>query len=103
VLCCPSIWFENGPTIALESMSVGTPVLGTRLGNLAELIQDGVNGRLVAPADDAELARAIEAIATDPAVVDRWRAALPRVRTMDEIAADYITLYQEILADRAVA
>jgi glycosyltransferase involved in cell wall biosynthesis len=103
VVCCPSIWFENGPTIALESMGVGTPVVGTRLGNLAELIQDGVTGRLVAPGNDAELAQAIAEIARDPSVVDRWRTALPRVRTMDEIAGDYIALYQELLRERAVA
>jgi glycosyltransferase involved in cell wall biosynthesis len=103
VLCCPSIWFENGPTIALESIGVGTPVLGTRLGNLAELIHDGVDGRLVAPGDDAELARAISDIARDPAMVDRWRAALPRVRTMEEVTADYLQMYQQLLRERAVA
>lgn len=101
VLCCPSMWFENGPTIALEAMCAGTPVLGTRLGNLAELIQDGVTGRLVAAGDDAELASAIEAIARHPEVVDRWRAALRPVRTMDEIAVDYVALYDELLHERA--
>ena len=47
VLLSPSLWFENGPTIALEAMAVGTPIIATRVGNLTELIQDGVNGRLV--------------------------------------------------------
>ncbi len=103
VLLCPSTWFENGPTVALEAIAVGTPVVGTRLGNLAELIQDGVTGRLVAPGDAGDLARAIQEIASDPAMVDRWRAALPRVRTMDEIAADYLALYHELLRERAVA
>jgi glycosyltransferase involved in cell wall biosynthesis len=103
VLCCPSTWFENGPTIALESVAAGTPVVGTRLGNLLELIQDGVNGQLVAPGDAAALARAMEAIATDPSQVDRWRAALPRVRTMNEIAVSYAALYQELMRERAVA
>jgi glycosyltransferase involved in cell wall biosynthesis len=102
-LCCPSTWFENGPTIALESMAVGTPVVGTRLGNLGELIRDGVTGRLVAPGNDVELATAIGEIAREPAIVDRWRAALPRVRTMDEVAADSLALYQELLRERAVA
>lgn len=103
VLCCPSTWFENGPTVALESMGVGTPVVGTRLGNLAELIQDGVTGRLVAPGSDVELADAMAEIAGQPALVDRWRAALPRVRTMNEVAADCLALYQELLRERAVA
>src|SRR5262249_33667981 len=46
-LVCPSMWFENGPTIALEAMAVGTPVVASRVGNLAEIIDDGVTGRLV--------------------------------------------------------
>jgi glycosyltransferase involved in cell wall biosynthesis len=103
VLCCPSTWFENGPTVAIESIAAGTPVIGTRLGNLAELIEDGVTGRLVAPGDDADLARALLEIATNPSIVDRWRAALPRARTMDEIAADYLALYEEVQRQRAVA
>jgi glycosyltransferase involved in cell wall biosynthesis len=84
-------------------VAAGTPVVGTRLGNLLELIQDGVNGQLVAPGDAAALARAMEAIATDPSQVDRWRAALPRVRTMNEIAVSYAALYQELMRERAVA
>ena len=103
VLLCPSTWFENGPTVALEAIGVGTPVVGTRLGNLAELIQDGITGRLVAPGDAGDLARALGEMANDPSSVDRWRAALPRVRTMDEIAADYLALYQDLLRERAVA
>ena len=46
-LLSPSLSFENGPTIALEAMAVGTPIIASRVGNMAELIQDGVNGRLV--------------------------------------------------------
>ena len=37
VLLSPSIWFENGPTIALEAMAVGTPIIASRVGNLAEI------------------------------------------------------------------
>ncbi len=107
VLCCPSTWFENGPTVAIESMAVGTPVLGTRLGNLAELIDDGVNGRLVAPNDPRALVRALTEIALDPKLVDAWRARLKPARTMDEVAAGYTALYEHLLtpplADLAAA
>jgi glycosyltransferase involved in cell wall biosynthesis len=101
VLCCPSTWFENGPTVAIEAMAVGTPVLGTRLGNFPELVEDGVNGRLVAPGDVGELAAALAEIASNPAIVDRWRARIPPPRTMDDVAAEYLTTYAHL--DRAVA
>ena len=94
VLCCPSVCLEGGPTVAIEAHAAGTPVLGTRIGGLAELVADGVNGRLVAPGDWRALAAAIAAIASDPAgTVDRWRGAIPAARSMDHVAADYLELY----------
>ncbi|HKB13754.1 MAG TPA: glycosyltransferase [Vicinamibacterales bacterium] len=93
-LLCPSMWFENGPTIALEAMAVGTPVVGSRFGNLAEIIDDGITGRLVAPGDVGAWASALAEIAASPAqTIDCWRTALPAVRTMDDIAREYLTLY----------
>jgi glycosyltransferase involved in cell wall biosynthesis len=93
-LLSPSLWFENGPTIALEAIAVGTPIIATRVGNLAELIQDGVNGRLVDAGDVAQLSAALLEAATSPATtIDAWRRALPPVRTMDDIARDYLAMY----------
>lgn len=95
VLCCPAICAEGGPTVAIESHAVGTPVIGTRIGGLAELINDDINGRLVAPGDWRALSALLEEIANDPAgTVDRWRTALPAARTMDDVAADTIALYK---------
>ena len=103
VLVCPSIWFENGPTVALEAMAAGTPVIGSRVGNLAEILDDGVTGRLVAAGDVAALAAAIAEAAIDPAsTVDRWRRSLPAPRTMDDIAADYLDLYTAQLSPCAL-
>jgi glycosyltransferase involved in cell wall biosynthesis len=92
-LCCPSVTLEGGPTVALEAMAVGTPVVATRLGALAEIIQDGVNGRLVPPGDWRALAGAFREIVNDRGTLDRWRAALPAIRTMDDVAADYLRMY----------
>ena len=94
LLCCPSRTLEGGPTVALEAMAVGTPVIGTRLGALAEIVEDGVNGRLVPPADWRALARALREIAAGAAeIIPRWRAALPPMRTMDDVVDDYVRLY----------
>jgi glycosyltransferase involved in cell wall biosynthesis len=95
-LLSPSLGFENGPTIALEAMAVGTPVIGSRVGNLAELIDDGRNGRLVRAGDVEELSAALLEAATNPAAtIDVWRRGLSPVRTMDEIARDYLTVYAQ--------
>ena len=94
VLCCPSRCLEGGPTVAIEAHAAGTPVIGARVGGLAELVTDGVNGRLVEPGNWRELARVLAELGRDPArTIDRWRAALPPARTMDEVAADYLAVY----------
>jgi glycosyltransferase involved in cell wall biosynthesis len=93
-LLSPSRWFENGPTIALEAIAVGTPIIASRVGNLAEIVEDGVNGRLVEAGDVRELSAAILEAATDPhQTIDVWRRALRPVRNMDDIARDYMTMY----------
>ncbi len=94
LLCCPSRVVEGGPTVAIEAHASGTPVVGTRIGGLAELVTDRVNGRLVEPGDWRALSDVLASAATEPAAtIDRWRASLPPVRTMAAIAEDYLALY----------
>jgi glycosyltransferase involved in cell wall biosynthesis len=94
LLCCPSLILEGGPTVALEARAVGTPVLGARIGGLAELVRDHVDGRLVAPGDWRALAAVLAGVTADPAgTVDRWRRALPPVRSMQDVAADCLAVY----------
>jgi glycosyltransferase involved in cell wall biosynthesis len=58
VLVLPS-YDEPFGTVLAEAMAVGTPVVATRVGGLAEVVDDGVTGRLVAPGDPAALAAAV--------------------------------------------
>jgi glycosyltransferase involved in cell wall biosynthesis len=44
----------------LEAMSVGLPLVGTRVGGIPDLIQDGKNGYLCNPSDDEDLAHKID-------------------------------------------
>ncbi|MGE3278146.1 MAG: glycosyltransferase [Vicinamibacterales bacterium] len=97
VLCCPSRTFEGGPTVALEALAVGTPVIGTRMGGLAEIVEEGVNGRLVPPGDWRALAEVLRSIGRDRSLVDAWRRGIGPVRTMDEVASDYEVLYRDVL------
>ena len=103
VLIVPSRWFENGPTVMYESFAVGTPVIGTRIGAMPEIIQDGVNGRLFEPGQWRLLAAVLEEVALDPAnTIDRWRRALPPARTMDDIAAEYERTYAAVTKESEI-
>jgi len=93
-LCCPSVALEGGPTVALEAMAVGTPVIATRATVMSEIVEDGVNGRLLRPGDWRGLASALAEIASNPqGTIERWRNALPAIRTMDDVTTDYLRMY----------
>ncbi len=52
----PSVWYEGLPVSVLEAFATGTPVIASRIGSLAELIEDGVTGLLAGPGDAGDLA-----------------------------------------------
>ena len=52
---CPSEWFENNPLAVIESLCAGTPVIGTDIGGIPELITPGINGLLYKPGDTEAL------------------------------------------------
>jgi glycosyltransferase involved in cell wall biosynthesis len=104
LLLCPSRVVEGGPTIALEARAVGTPVIGTRVPALSEIVRDGIDGRLHAPGDVAALAACLREVAADPvATLETWRARLDAPRTTEAVAAKYLDLYQTRTASLAVA
>lgn len=45
-LIVPSIWYEGFPITILEAFASGTPVIGSRLGGIAEIVKDKYNGML---------------------------------------------------------
>lgn len=66
LLVMPSVWYEGFPLTLIEAFARATPVVASRIGSLAELIDDGVTGRLVSPGDPLALATTIEAMLADP-------------------------------------
>lgn len=75
MLVFPSIWFESFGIVGAEAMSHGIPVIGSRLGAVANLIEDGVDGFLFAPGDAQDLARKMELLWNDPAMSRRMGEA----------------------------
>ena len=65
----PSTGVESFGLVAIEAFACGTPVIGTRHGGLAELIEHGKTGLLVKPGDVDELAHAIAWAETHPAAM----------------------------------
>jgi glycosyltransferase involved in cell wall biosynthesis len=76
--CCvlPCVQAGDGnvdalPTVLLEGMASGCPCISTRLSGIPEIIEDGVSGLLVAPADVPGLGAAIGRMLSEPSVAAR--------------------------------
>ncbi|MGB2875427.1 MAG: glycosyltransferase [Gaiellaceae bacterium] len=92
----PSLW-ESFGYVALEAMALGTPVVASRAGGLAELIEDGRTGWLVPPADADALAEVLLARLAAPEESKRvaetaFKAA--RSYDVDAVVGDIVALYE---------
>lgn len=76
----PSIWSDPCPTVVMEAMALGRPVIASRIGGLIDLVSDEETGLLV-PAGDVRALRAAMArlIAADDLRTRMGRAAQARV------------------------
>ena len=62
----PSVSPDILPTVAIEAMGVGRPILGSRVGGIPELVAEGVTGLVTESGDAAALAQAMVRLASDP-------------------------------------
>ncbi len=95
---------EGMPVALLEAMSCALPVVATRVGGSAEVLEDGVTGRLV-PAESPEALAAglAEALLERAPAARRGEAARTHVlehHAMDAVADDFASLYR-LVAPRA--
>lgn len=57
--CCPSVWRENMPYSIVEALAEGTPVVGSSIGGIPEVVIEGKTGWLAEPAAVESLADAL--------------------------------------------
>lgn len=57
--------FEGMPFSVIEALACGCPVVATRVGDLADILVDGLHAMLVQPGDAGSIARAIDAVVRD--------------------------------------
>jgi glycosyltransferase involved in cell wall biosynthesis len=97
----PSIWPDPCPTVAIEVMAAGKPVIASRIGGLADIVLDGKTGLLVSPNDPDALRDAIQRLLDDPAgrqqmgLQARQRVAAFQARSVVSLIEE---VYREISA-----
>lgn len=83
-LVFPSVCYENFPLAIVEAFASGLPVVASRLGAMAEIIEDGRTGLHFRPGDPEDLATKIEWVAGHLAEMARMRC---------EARAEYLLRY----------
>jgi len=96
----PSQLLETGPLTVLESFAAGTPVIGSNLGGIAELVAHEHDGLLVRHADSQAWGVALRRLAVDATLLDRLRAGVRPPRSTDDVARDMAALYERIVPRR---
>jgi len=105
VVALPSIQTKSGkmegiPVALMEPLACEVPVVSTRISGIPELVEDGVTGLLVPPADPAALADALERLAHDPELGSRLgRAGRAKVLREFDLADNTTQLAYKMLGE----
>jgi glycosyltransferase involved in cell wall biosynthesis len=94
-LLFPIDWPEPFGLVMIEAMASGTPVLAFRCGSVAEVVDEGVTGFVVASEDEA-VCRIGELLALDRG---RVRRRFEERFTAGRMAADYVKVYKGLVPE----
>jgi len=91
---------EGIANTAIEAMALGTVVISSNCGGMAELIEDGVNGFLVANRNTNEIAAAIKKYVDMPdeakkAMIDHARKTIEQKFSAAEMISSFEVFYQQ--------
>jgi glycosyltransferase involved in cell wall biosynthesis len=101
VLVIPSLWYENSPLVLLSAFALKTPVVASKVGSLADLVEHGKNGLLFEMGNAEDLANQLRKLAVEPELVNRLRAGIPEVRMIDENIDELLDVYARLARDYA--
>jgi glycosyltransferase involved in cell wall biosynthesis len=93
-------WDETGPLILMEALALGTPILSTTVGAVAENLVHEEAGLFFPAGNVTALAEAIERLVREPELIDRLRsrsrAAYEKHFTLDRFTKGFIDLVNEV-------
>lgn len=102
LLLIPSVNHEGVPQIGMQALASETPVVGTDVGGIPEIIRDQATGRIVPPADPAALASAIREALENPAattvMAKRGRLQAENEHSIDHMLDHLEAIYRPYLA-----
>ena len=97
ILAVPSRGLETGPLVILEAFAAGTPVIGSELGGIADLVRHENNGLLVEAENIPAWVEALQRCAEDRGLLARLREGIVSPRSMVDVAREMAQLYRKQL------
>jgi glycosyltransferase involved in cell wall biosynthesis len=99
-------YFEGMGRVLLEAMAMEKPVVGTAVGGIPDLIEQGLNGYLVSPGSEKELASAVLKILNDKGLALKMGQA-GRMKMTDRFSAESMVrsiekVYSELLEQKGI-
>ncbi|MBI4354775.1 MAG: lipopolysaccharide heptosyltransferase II, partial [Candidatus Omnitrophica bacterium] len=102
----PSVYPESFGRTVIEAQAVGVPVVASRLGALADIIEEGETGLLVEPGNPTALAAAVTRLLSDDALRRRLsQSARSRVEqrfSLEQMVEGYEAVYQDCVTNPRV-
>ena len=97
----PEGGMDNLPTVIMEAMATGLPVVSTTIGGIPEMVIENQTGFLVPQRDPVALAGAIEELINDPLLAQNLgRAGQDRAKGLFSIDKNVRELCKRLMADR---
>lgn len=77
-ILCPAIWYENMPNTVIEAYAHGKPVVASRIGSLAEIVEDNITGLLFEMKNSKDLSNKLLRFVQDDSLSERLGRAARR-------------------------
>ena len=101
IMAVPSLWLETGPLVVLEAFASQLPVLGSRLGGIAELVEEDKTGLLFSAGNSLELRQCLSRLLEEKGLLATLRNNIQPPRTMRDVTADMEQLYLKLLSSNS--
>lgn len=105
VFCAPNTGFESQGIVLLEAMAAGLPIVASNIEGFASVLTHGVQGLLVLPGEEAELADALlELLADEPARRRMGEQGRHHAEdfSWDRVSQQILSYYERLLYERSM-
>ena len=106
-ICCLTSYTEGMPNLIMEAAAAGLPVVSTRCGDSAYLVEDGVTGYLVSPNDDAGMSAHLGVLLANAEhrlrMGSMGREKMRREFGVNAMVSRMTQVYEQLLTERKLA